>query len=265
MKRFFIILLLLLLLFTVTASSHPGRTDSNGGHWDRKEGTYHYHSGEHAGESSLSSFSETADNIEAEENTVETDTLEEEIIEKEIIENQEEKSAEEENTEQQKTLLLIVLSVIGVISLALIIFISKNYDIENAGCLIYLLAFIIFVIFYLSSCSVSGSEKPETYESHIENCNGNCAHVKNFLEEEIRTGELHDDYCNGQCDHVEDEIFDRVYEGELIRSDEALDEEDLNDSYWQGAYYGYIQGYGDCYYGNDKQLELDEYVDEELF
>jgi hypothetical protein len=26
-------------------SAHPGRTDSNGGHWNRKTGTYHYHSG----------------------------------------------------------------------------------------------------------------------------------------------------------------------------------------------------------------------------
>lgn len=30
-------------IFNVFA--HSGRTDSNGGHWDRSTGTYHYHSG----------------------------------------------------------------------------------------------------------------------------------------------------------------------------------------------------------------------------
>jgi magnesium-transporting ATPase (P-type) len=75
MKRFFLILSLLLLLFTVTVSSHPGRTDSNGGHWDRKEGTYHYHSGEYAGRNSSGSSSETADDIE--ENIVQTAPSEE--------------------------------------------------------------------------------------------------------------------------------------------------------------------------------------------
>lgn len=33
-----------LLIFTATALfSHSGGLDSNGGHWDRKSGTYHYH------------------------------------------------------------------------------------------------------------------------------------------------------------------------------------------------------------------------------
>ena len=37
--------LFLVLVFTLalaaTAFAHPGRTDSNGGHWDRRTGTYH--------------------------------------------------------------------------------------------------------------------------------------------------------------------------------------------------------------------------------
>ena len=33
------------LLIPSTGSAHPGRTDKNGGHWDRKAGTYHYHNG----------------------------------------------------------------------------------------------------------------------------------------------------------------------------------------------------------------------------
>ncbi len=48
--------LLLLFIFLVSLSplisySHPGRTDKNGGHWDRKNGTYHYHTGEGSGRS----------------------------------------------------------------------------------------------------------------------------------------------------------------------------------------------------------------------
>lgn len=40
----------LALLFSVTlmcpiANAHPGRTDSSGGHYNRKTGVYHYHSG----------------------------------------------------------------------------------------------------------------------------------------------------------------------------------------------------------------------------
>jgi len=41
MKLFFFILVFLSLTQGVFCNS--GRTDSNGGHWDRKAGTYHYH------------------------------------------------------------------------------------------------------------------------------------------------------------------------------------------------------------------------------
>lgn len=33
----------------LTATAHPGRIDSHGGHWDRKTGTYHYHRGGNSG------------------------------------------------------------------------------------------------------------------------------------------------------------------------------------------------------------------------
>lgn len=36
---------LLLPIFVLTASAHAGRTDSNGGHYDRSTGEYHYHHG----------------------------------------------------------------------------------------------------------------------------------------------------------------------------------------------------------------------------
>ncbi|MDB2499329.1 YHYH domain-containing protein [bacterium] len=35
--------ILLLLSLSQAVFSHSGRTDSKGGHWDRKAGTYHYH------------------------------------------------------------------------------------------------------------------------------------------------------------------------------------------------------------------------------
>ena len=42
--------LAILLLFSVIfaydlADAHPGRTDANGGHYNRKTGEYHYHGG----------------------------------------------------------------------------------------------------------------------------------------------------------------------------------------------------------------------------
>jgi hypothetical protein len=40
-----ILVLFAFCLASFGASSHPGRTDSNGGHNDRKHGGYHYHGG----------------------------------------------------------------------------------------------------------------------------------------------------------------------------------------------------------------------------
>ena len=42
-KIFFIIIIILFLPFS--ASAHPGGTDSNGGHYNRSTGEYHYHHG----------------------------------------------------------------------------------------------------------------------------------------------------------------------------------------------------------------------------
>ena len=39
------LVLLLLILFAFTVLAHPGRTDSNGGHYNRSTGEYHYHHG----------------------------------------------------------------------------------------------------------------------------------------------------------------------------------------------------------------------------
>ena len=54
MKRVFLFLLIFQIL-TFPVLSHPGRTDSNGGHYNRSTGEYHYHNGEYAGRTQSSS------------------------------------------------------------------------------------------------------------------------------------------------------------------------------------------------------------------
>lgn len=44
-RRLSVVAILLLCLLLPSASAHPGRTDSNGGHYDRSTGDYHYHHG----------------------------------------------------------------------------------------------------------------------------------------------------------------------------------------------------------------------------
>lgn len=54
MKNFFTYMLISIVLSIgaiQTVSAHPGRTDANGGHWDRSAGTYHYHNGGSSGNS----------------------------------------------------------------------------------------------------------------------------------------------------------------------------------------------------------------------
>ena len=56
-KSFLLTSLFLIFLIAVISNvlAHPGRTDSNGGHWNRKTGEYHYHNGESTGKSSSGS------------------------------------------------------------------------------------------------------------------------------------------------------------------------------------------------------------------
>ena len=60
-KKRSIIILVLALLFVIGASAHPGRTDENSGHWNRKTGEYNFHDGRYAGKKS-SSNSSSSDN-----------------------------------------------------------------------------------------------------------------------------------------------------------------------------------------------------------
>ena len=44
-RRLLCIVVVILLLTVPLALAHPGRTDSDGGHYDRSTGEYHYHHG----------------------------------------------------------------------------------------------------------------------------------------------------------------------------------------------------------------------------
>lgn len=56
-KKFLILIAVLLTLYPTITTAHPGRLDSNGGHHDYKNGTYHYHSGENTSGGSSNSDS----------------------------------------------------------------------------------------------------------------------------------------------------------------------------------------------------------------
>lgn len=63
---FSVVAVMLIAGLSLTVSAHPGRTDSKGGHWNRKTGTYHYHNGggssggtQSSGNSSVSSTPKT--------------------------------------------------------------------------------------------------------------------------------------------------------------------------------------------------------------
>ena len=61
-KRILALVVILLIAFPLLVLAHSGRTDSNGGHYNRKTGEYHYHNGGPAyNSSSSSSYSQPAD------------------------------------------------------------------------------------------------------------------------------------------------------------------------------------------------------------
>ena len=293
MKRFFLILFLLLLLFTVTVSSHPGRTDSNGGHWNRQEGTYHYHSGEYADRNSSGSSSETADDIEPEVNIVEKETSEEEkeeTSEKVIVMKKETPTKEESSTEKEnstgidaKTIIIIVAIVVGGVVLFLIAKqVIKHYSADEFFGHLFIITIIIAGVIMLQSCDTS-----ETYNKHLEDCDGTCTHIKDYTSEiqeayrdeysdeiyeeayndivsayEDRTYESHVEYCDGTCDHIEDEIEHRVSDlGELCYLESVFDYYDVI----KAIENAYIQGYGDCYYGNAQEYSIKEYKNKNVF
>lgn len=55
LRVIFVFLLFLYLCVSVITFAHSGRTDVNGGHWDRESGTYHFHTGKYAGKGNSAS------------------------------------------------------------------------------------------------------------------------------------------------------------------------------------------------------------------
>lgn len=68
MKRILALVIAILVSLSIVTLAHPGRTDSNGGHYNRKTGEYHYHNGGPAYNSSssksTSSYSEDTKKIQ---------------------------------------------------------------------------------------------------------------------------------------------------------------------------------------------------------
>lgn len=54
-RKLFLLIISIIIAVSTIVFAHPGRTDSNGGHWDRSTGTYHFHTGEYAGRNSSGS------------------------------------------------------------------------------------------------------------------------------------------------------------------------------------------------------------------
>jgi len=76
MKSF--ILITIAILSIQFCQAHSGRTDSDGGHWNRKAGTYHWHHGQsahqhHNGKCSMYSFAKK--NIKKDKHTFSTHTI----------------------------------------------------------------------------------------------------------------------------------------------------------------------------------------------
>lgn len=262
MKRFFLVLFLLLLLFTVTVSSHPGRTDSNGGHWDRQEGTYHYHNdGTPQNSSSSKADNSDKDDVEAriaaKEKIVYANSTDEN---KEPIETKADLETEKEKTKDVTSRTIIIIVVIIVLGV-LLFFIAKwaidNYSADEFFGHLFIITIIIAGVIMLQSCGTS-----ESYESHIENCDGKCSHIEeytnNFYEDTVSYYEEnsyknHVENCDGTCDHIENEIDHRVCDlGELCYLENVFDYYDVIEAIENA----YIQGYGDCYYGNAQEYSI---------
>lgn len=63
-KYNFFVIIILIFTITLSVSAHPGRTDANGGHYNRKTGEYHYHNGGDSSSSSSSSGNYTNNIVE---------------------------------------------------------------------------------------------------------------------------------------------------------------------------------------------------------
>ena len=58
MRKIKYLIIACILLNIVYVQAHPGRTDSNGGHWNRETGEYHFHTGEYKGKNTFNGLSQ---------------------------------------------------------------------------------------------------------------------------------------------------------------------------------------------------------------
>ena len=287
MKRLFCLFLLLLSL-TITASSHPGRTDSNGGHWDRSEGTYHYHN-DGTPQNSYSSDTSDEDDLTS-SSIINRGNLESDTTVTVTSDDSQETLDQEAETEDEKpkgiTSRTIIIVVIIIVVGVLLFFISKwainNYSADEFFGHLFIITIIIAGVIMLQSCDTS-----ESYNKHLEDCDGTCTHIKDYTSEiqeayrdeyrediydeayndivgtyEDRTYESHVEYCDGTCDHIEKEIEHRIGDlGELCYLENVFDYYDVI----KAIENAYIQGYGDCYYGNAQEYSIKEYKNKNVF
>lgn len=108
MKKYISILIVLCSLTWIIAFAHPGRTDSNGGHWVRKEGwgyevgTYHYHN-DGANENTYTPAAITTQPPTSESPPVNSEAEAKGYdVEEAIRKAKERKKAEEENKEESE-------------------------------------------------------------------------------------------------------------------------------------------------------------------
>lgn len=129
-----LVTIVMIILNCTITTAHPGRTDSYGGHWNHSTGTYHYHSGEYAGQTQSS---------ETEHQFYENNTLPSHPEDSKPKNNKEHKDTkkEESNNSQKENKSSIILDgiilIIGIIFFLLIL-----------SPIIYILLFILVSIFY---------------------------------------------------------------------------------------------------------------------
>ena len=151
------------------------------------------------------------------------------------------------DTEGIILIVVIAINVFGIISLFVSETPFKEYNYAKAG--------------YEYS-----DEEYEHLEEEYEYLRQEYEHLKEKYE---YAEEEHARSCDGSCEHITEVIEYLIDEGELVERDFIFDlysvysEDDLQKAYMEGMAEGYVQGYGDCFYGNKQELDISEYSDEE--
>ena len=139
LKKTFCFILITLTLYTLSlpVNSHPGRTDANGGHWNRSTGEYHYHSGEYAGKNQPGKASSDNFVIREKKESKEIETIEEPV------------EAEESPTAALLETIIFISIGVGILCMILcsVLSVFKSEFAKTAsttlGCSVYIFAMLI--------------------------------------------------------------------------------------------------------------------------